>query len=290
MAKRVFIGVGHGGSDPGAAKYVVEKEANLVMALETKRILEANGVDVGISRTNDVTEDLADRIKEANAFAPDLAVDVHNNAGGGNGWEAIVQTNRYSEESRKAATAIEKRVKEIGQESRGLKTKLNSSGTADYFGFLRQTNAPALILEGFFVDNRSDAKDFDTVSEQKEMGRAYALGIMDHLGIAGKEATAAPKEPEHWYRVRKSWDDAESQLGAFKSLENAKTACPGGYTVYDWNGNAVYSRPQAKTNEQIADEVIAGKWGNGDERKRRLNDAGYDPEVIQTIVNRKYRD
>lgn len=43
----------------------------------------------------------------------------------------------------------------------------------------------------------------------------------------------------------------------------------------------------AKSIEAIADEVIAGKWGNGDERKRRLNDAGYDYDAVQQRVNDK---
>lgn len=42
-----------------------------------------------------------------------------------------------------------------------------------------------------------------------------------------------------------------------------------------------------KGNEEIADEVIRGNWGNGDERKRRLADAGYDYATVQGIVNRK---
>lgn len=42
-----------------------------------------------------------------------------------------------------------------------------------------------------------------------------------------------------------------------------------------------------KSNEQIADEVIQGKWGNGDDRKNRLNNAGYDYQAIQSIVNQK---
>lgn len=44
--------------------------------------------------------------------------------------------------------------------------------------------------------------------------------------------------------------------------------------------------PQAKTNEEIAREVIAGKWGNGYERKNRIKNAGYDYAAIQAIVNR----
>lgn len=43
------------------------------------------------------------------------------------------------------------------------------------------------------------------------------------------------------YRIRKSWGDAASQIGAYSNLDNAKAACKSGYTVYDWNGKAVYS-------------------------------------------------
>lgn len=42
-----------------------------------------------------------------------------------------------------------------------------------------------------------------------------------------------------------------------------------------------------KSNEEIANEVINGNWGNGDERKRRLAEAGYDYNAVQSIVNQK---
>lgn len=42
-----------------------------------------------------------------------------------------------------------------------------------------------------------------------------------------------------------------------------------------------------KQIEEIANEVLAGKWDNGSERKKKLQAAGYDYDVIQTIVNQK---
>ena len=45
--------------------------------------------------------------------------------------------------------------------------------------------------------------------------------------------------------------------------------------------------PAKKSNDQIADEVIAGKWGNGAERKEKLQAAGYNYDEIQSIVNKK---
>lgn len=45
--------------------------------------------------------------------------------------------------------------------------------------------------------------------------------------------------------------------------------------------------PIAKTNEEIATEVINGVWGNGEERKAKLTAAGYDYNAVQAIVNQK---
>lgn len=97
--------------------------------------------------------------------------------------------------------------------------------------------------------------------------------------------TATGKE---LYRVRTSWANATSQIGAFSSLENAKKACKTGYSVYDSNGNAVYPSVKKSVNE-IAKEVIAGNWGNGDERKKRLAAAGYSYDQVQAEVNRLLR-
>lgn len=40
-----------------------------------------------------------------------------------------------------------------------------------------------------------------------------------------------------------------------------------------------------KTNQQVAIEVILGKWGNGSDRRKRLTSAGYNFESVQSIVN-----
>lgn len=45
--------------------------------------------------------------------------------------------------------------------------------------------------------------------------------------------------------------------------------------------------PTKKSDEEIADEVVAGKWGNGKERETRLRAAGYDYNKIQGLVNKK---
>ena len=47
------------------------------------------------------------------------------------------------------------------------------------------------------------------------------------------------------------------------------------------------TQPVKKSNEEIANEVINCAWGNGEDRKKRLTDAGYNYTVVQAIVNKK---
>lgn len=46
---------------------------------------------------------------------------------------------------------------------------------------------------------------------------------------------------EQWYRVRRTWSDEKSQLGAYTNLDNAKANCPVGYSVFNWSGKTVYT-------------------------------------------------
>ncbi|MGL4450734.1 MAG: N-acetylmuramoyl-L-alanine amidase [Sarcina sp.] len=201
--KKVFIGVGHGGVDPGAVgNGLKESDINLGIALECEKVLKANGVDAKCSRYKEENDDLAEEIRECKAFNPDLAIDVHTNsasAQNGDGWEAI---HHYGGGQGKVlAQNIEKEVLAIGQNSRGLKTKKNSSGS-DYFGFIRQIPCPAIILECAFINNPNDIKIVDTRSEQALFGKAYAKGILKTLGIKysgdgsnSKPSTSSPKPP-----------------------------------------------------------------------------------------------
>lgn len=61
------------------------------------------------------------------------------------------------------------------------------------------------------------------------------------------------------------------------------------YATSSSNGSASTPTPAPvkKTNEQIADEVLEGKWDNGEERKKELEAKGYNYQAIQDIVNEK---
>lgn len=193
MAK-VFIGVGHGGKDPGAvANGFKEKELNLDVADAVFDELERHGVYARLSRIGDESDSLDDRVKDCNEYAPDLAVDIHHNAGGGDGAEAFYHYKGGT--SKTLAENILSEIVKIGQNSRGAKTKTRSDGR-DYYGFIRGTKAPATIVECAFLDNKTDVQAVDTEGERTEMGKAIAKGILKTLGIAYYEKSAPAEETE----------------------------------------------------------------------------------------------
>ena len=215
MEKKVFLGIGHGGSDPGAvANGIQEKDVNLSVALACQAELARHDVDVLTSRIKDEEDDLTQRIAECNRFAPDLALDIHNNAGGGDGAEVF---HHYGGGTGKTlAENILAEVVKIGQNSRGAKIKKNASGK-DYFGFIRQTVCPAVIVECAFLDNKTDLQIIDTEEERKAMGIAIAKGVLKTLGVAYKEEAKDDKI----YRVQVF---AGSKTGAEATAKKLKEA------------------------------------------------------------------
>ncbi|MBQ8303466.1 MAG: N-acetylmuramoyl-L-alanine amidase [Clostridia bacterium] len=205
--KKVFLGAGHGGSDPGAtAGGIKEKDVNLEITLIVGRELSRHGVEVKYSRTGDDNEKLNDKIDECNAFSPDLALDIHNNAGGGDGAE--VYHHFGGGVGKTLAENILKEMVKAGQNSRGAKTRKNSAGR-DYFAFIRETACPAVIVECAFLDNEKDVALISTSGGRKNIATAICKGILATLGIAFVEE---PTKSEVLYRV---------QVGAYKEKENA---------------------------------------------------------------------
>ena len=200
---KVFISAGHGGSDPGAvANGVKEKDLNLSIALACRDELKRHGVEVKMSRAKDENDTLSEEIRECNAYDPDLAVDIHNNAGGGDGAEAFYHYG--GGKSKTLAENILAEIVKVGQNSRGAKVRKNSQGK-DYYGFIRETSCPSVIVECAFVDNAQDLKILATESDRQKVGRAIAKGVLKTLGVE--------IQGERLYRV---------QVGAYLLRSNAE--------------------------------------------------------------------
>lgn len=198
---KVFLSAGHGGGDPGAvANGLKEKDVNLNILLACKEVLENHGVEVVCSRIKDEYDPVSQEVSEANKSGADIVVSFHNNAGGGDGFECFYYPT--SSESKKLAQLCEKHVKALGQNSRGVK-----DGSKSYF--VRNTKAPAVLTESFFLDNSKDKQIGDTVAEQKTFGVAYAKAILEYFGVAYDADSG-----KALYCV---------QVGAFKVKNNAES-------------------------------------------------------------------
>ena len=185
------------------------------------------------------------KVAMCNAYKPDLVVDIHFNAGGGTGFEVY----RYSGGGTSLALAenINAEVKKI-MSSRGVKTKLGDNGK-DYFAIIRETDAPAVLCEGGFVDNKKDA-DFIKVN-YKKLAEAYAAGILKTLGISTSQTTTTkPVLDKSGY---KKGDATIGSLALKELLLLAKTL---GLHKYGMDNNKSFGDGTLK-----AVNYLLGQWG-----------------------------
>ena len=178
MAK-VFLSAGHGGSDPGACAYgLKEKDINLNILKACRDELKRHKVEVVCSREKDENDPVGQEVKEANASKADLAAAFHINAGKGDGFEAFC--NPKNANGMKLAKLGEKYIKELGQNSRGIKNGM-------HLCFVKNIDTTSVLFESFFIDNDKDNNIGDTSAEQKALGVAYAKAILEYLGIKYKK-------------------------------------------------------------------------------------------------------
>ena len=105
----------------------------------------------------------------------------------------------------------------------------------------------ASLLKQYGWDTERLKRHYDA-SRKHCPRRIIDEGLWEQFKTKTKEYMdgSASADSEKYYRIRKSWKDEASQIGAYKSLENAKKDWKEGYTIYDWNGKAVYPAKENK--------------------------------------------
>ena len=199
--KKIYINPGHSDRDPGAVGYETERVLNVKVSNFMNEYLLAN-YECETRMNPGTMGGLYDICNDANKWGADLFVSNHFNAAGGDGYEALV----YSEKRRPLGEIFEKHVLAIGQNSRGVKIRTG-------LVVLRDTNMPAVLNEGAFVDNLKDIQDWNEDHELKKLGEAYAKAAAEYLGLEKKAHPAPDLEGKKLYRV---------QIGAYSVRENAE--------------------------------------------------------------------
>jgi N-acetylmuramoyl-L-alanine amidase len=176
MSKRIYINPGHSDKDPGAVGFAIERKLNVKVAeFMGSHLLASYDCELRMNpgTMNSVSQVAAD----ANNWKADLMVSIHFNAGGGDGYEALVYNNNRVN----LGKVFEKHVLAAGQNSRGVKLRPD-------LGILRLTNMPAVLNEGAFVDNQKDIADWNEDTQLQKLGIAYAEAAAEFLGLAKKAA------------------------------------------------------------------------------------------------------
>ena len=203
---RLCFDYGHGGEDSGAF-YNGRKESNDVISLgkDIASELRSHGVIVDETRTSDVTVSLQTRSNFENRNIYDYFISFHRNAfkpEAASGVETYTYINQDSR-SKSIADRIQTAIVNIGFVNRGVKK--------EDFHVLRETKAPAVLIELGFIDNTFDNNLFD--SRRKEIIKAISKAILDQLGITYKEGSVSNfNNDKTLYRV---------MAGSFSVKENA---------------------------------------------------------------------
>ncbi len=231
-----------------------ESEFNWKLHLLLKKYLEEYGFNVTITRERQAEDmDLYERGRRAKGH--DLFLSVHANWAARESADypvAYVPINGSGDE---IGRVLAQCVREVmgTQEEAMIQSKKSTKGNWDWYGVIYGANevgVPGIILEHSFYSNKRSATWLMDDGNLDKLARAEAAVLAKHYGLERKEP-----EPEHWYRIRKSWGDAASQKGAYKSLELAKENCPEGYYVFDWKGVAVYPTEAEYTQKQFVMDI-----------------------------------
>lgn len=171
-SKTVMLDAGHGGYDPGAVdNEVEEKTANLYIAKKVQELLQKDGYTVYMTREEDKYLSLSDRYNYANELNVDLFISIHNNSAEtskAKGTEVLCHT---SEGSKKLAQNIlDAIVERINTTNRGLKD-------GSRMAVIRNTNMPAVIVEGLFISNPNDAKMLKDTKVLDAIAEGIYIGI-----------------------------------------------------------------------------------------------------------------
>ena len=187
--KRIVLDPGHGGSDTGAIgpTGVTEKSIALRIAKRLKTLLEAEGAEVILTRTEDTevspkkaqatdVEELQARCDIANQNSADIFLSIHLDAF--SGPEAHGTTGYYYEmgsaDSTRLADCVKRGVlRRLGTLDRGTKPCA--------FYVCRHTDMPAMLLETAFVSNPREEQMMNSEEGVENAAQGIAAGIAEYF-------------------------------------------------------------------------------------------------------------
>lgn len=278
MSKKIIIDPGHGGTDPGASGFgIKEKDWNLRISLYQYKRLKELGANVAITRTTDVTLDSVPRTNLIKGKY-DFCISNHWNAfnGTARGVETIYNFQQPRAFADDLANAL---VKLTSLPLRRVFQRKNDEGTNYYFMHRLTGGVNTVIIEYGFIDNKVDHDWYKNETNFYKAAEAVIEVVCKHIGIAYKPVGSIPSKPAP-KPAGKSVEQLAQEVikGLHGTGDTRKKRLGEQYAVVQARVNQILA-PNAKpapkpapqkTVDQLAREVIDGKHGNGEARKKSL--------------------
>lgn len=288
MERLISSGAGHGGvkmsekwRDSGAVRNG-RLEADVARLINSKLIALTGAKDTTDNAGTSVNDNLYRIARNINSHADGIALSHHLNAfnGKATGVEVLYGSSAQKPLAAKLSAAI---AKALGIVDRGAKD-------GSWLSIAQNTgpNKKVLLIEWCFIDNPNDMAKLD-----KNMDKAVqaVAEIFGYKSTANKP-TSKPAQPKPQL---KSIDTVAKEVISGKwgsGQDRFNRLAKAGYNAQEVQnrvnvilGAKPKPKPQLKSIDAIAKEVIAGKWGSGQDRFNRLAKAGYNAQQVQNRVN-----
>lgn len=217
--RTVVLDAGHGGHDNGAwSPYGSEKQFTLDVVLRTKKLLEAQGYRVVLTRASDTFIPLYDRAAIANRQKNAIFISVHFNSGGaGTGLETYTLAPRGVPSMMADGPSVSDLVPQPGNvndaENMALATATHAALVVRSrlydrgikrarFVVIRETTIPAVLIEGGFLSHSFDARVIATPEYRQQMAGAILTAVNNYRRAVGQTPQVVAQEGSVQPRVR----------------------------------------------------------------------------------------
>lgn len=290
---KICLDAGHFGKynrSPVNAQYY-ESDMSWKLHNYLKSALEEYGIEVITTRTIQ-EKDLGLEARGKLAKGCDLFISIHSNACNEENVDYPLSCCSISGKADKIGQALADAVAKAMNTKQNGRILKREGADGDWYGVIRGASSvgvAGVLLEHSFHTNKKATEWLLSDDNLKKLAIEEAKTIAEYYGVkkivdtTTSTTTTTTTAPTTLYRVRKSWADSKSQIGAFSTLKNAKSACKEGYSVFDDKGNCVYTYGKVTQQEAIKTEKINvkyrtysnGKWRNEITNYNTKNDMGY---------------
>ena len=277
--KVVYLDAGHGGYDPGAT-YFGQYEKNLTLAVQkrVKAKLEAAGYTVVTSRNTDTSVELLERSASANKSKADIFVSLHFNAGAqsANGVETyyyqyyseypsrINQTYHNDAERLKRSSELAQAIQSNVVAQTGSK---NNGVKRETFAVVRETTAPAVLVELGFISNQAEFNKINTAAYQEKLAEGVTKGILAYYDKyrSSTTTTTPTANPEvkvvNYDKNKTTFDVVVTGSNKTKTIKDARIAV---WSADKGQDDLKWYTPTANNNQVRQTIDIKNHAGNSD--------------------------